>query len=165
MEHQVEARVAARAYDRAIRGREGYGAGQLAIKTGRGLRTVHNLCDGSTCPSLADLRHDLRVLQREGAGRDIRLLEDLLADLGYEVRPAPRPGVAASPVTLALHVPASAGEVAAGLADALEDGHVDAGEASALLPGVRRLRHVVDELDAGLRSIPSAQLRLRAVPR
>jgi len=161
--NEEHARVAARAYDRAIRGRGGYGPGRLSVATGRGLRTTHHLCDGTVCPDLADLRRDLQVLQREGAGRDVQLLEDLLSDLGYDVRPAPRLATTASPVALALHVPASAGEVAAGLAEALRDGLVDGHEAAGLLPGVRRLRHVVDELDAGLRSIPSPQLGMQAV--
>ncbi len=160
MEHETEARVAARAYDRAIRGRQGYGAGRLAVASQRGLRTVHNLCDGSTCPSVADLRRDLQVFRREGDGRDIRLLEDLLSDLGYEVRPAPRLVTQTALVALALHVPASAGEVAAGLAEALEDGQVDAGEAAELVPVLRHARHDQDLLDAALRAIPSPQLGL-----
>lgn len=165
MENAKEARVAALAYDRAIRGRDGYGAGRLAIKSGRGLRTVHNLCDGSTCPSLSDLRRDLQVFQAEGAGRDIRLLEDLLSDLGYDIRPSERLSSAASPVTLALQVPAAAGEVAAGLAEALEDGHMDAAEAAELRPYVRQARHHLDRLDAALRAVPSPQLGLVSVAR
>lgn len=160
MERESEARLVCRAYDRAIRGRKGYGAGRLAIATGRGLRTVHNLCEGKTCPSVADLRVELRAFAAEGSGRDLVLLEDLLSDLGYEVRRAPRHDPATSPVVLALSVPAAAGEVAAELAEAMQDGRVDGSEAPTILPSVRRARHILDDLEAELRAIPSPQVAL-----
>lgn len=155
------ARKIALVMDAAVRGRGGYGVGRLSELSGIPLRTLHNLCDGTTVPNLQQLLLILHAMSVDGAASAVQLASDLLALVGMEARPTPRlASDGTSPAALALRVPAAAGEVAAGVARALEDGSIDAFEAHGLVPAVRHARSELDRFDAALRAVETPQLSL-----
>jgi hypothetical protein len=158
------------AYDAIIRGTDGYGAGRLAEDTGVHVRKVNKWAEAVISPSLVAFRSHLRILRDEGRGRDLDLLEKVLADLGYELRHAPREAPAESVLAGGLHVAAETGDLTHALEDATSPASpggvaITPDESAAIAHEAYEVERAAKMLRSRALGAPSPQLRMVAVQR